>query len=117
MKQLCICSAISRCVVQNAQFLTLVPFFRSVWKETSFVACRGRGGEEEERKGHGGVKERYERVERNEEEEEEEVEEEVMRRRRWVSEQHEEERGRTRQFSGSGQQERRVRRSGDTRLC
>ena len=102
-------------MVQNAQFLTLVAFFRSVWKETSFVACRGRGGEEEERKGHGGVKERYERVERNEEEEEEEVE--VMRRRRWVSEQHEEERGRTRQFSGSGHQERRVRRSGDTRLC
>ena len=27
------------------------------------MACRGRGVEEEERKGHGGVKERYERVE------------------------------------------------------
>ena len=83
-------------VVRKFQILTSTPFFRTVWKETSFVASRGRaGGEEEERRGgggHGGVKERYERVERKEEEEVE-VEEEVMRRRRWMSDQQEEERG------------------------
>ena len=67
-------------VVRKFQILTSTPFFRAVWKETSFVASRGRaGGDEEERRGgggHGGVKERYERVERKEEEEVEVEEEE-----------------------------------------
>ena len=38
-------------VMQKFQILTSTPFFRALWKETSFVASRGRAGGDEEQRG------------------------------------------------------------------